>query len=221
MDYKDQLYSMIYNQFRNNIINTSYINMTEEEFYDKLLNNNYIKDEAFYSFILLRKYLSETQFVKTYDEIVDIVNIKDRDLRIKYNGLFKDERLASILNKEIKEKILKEDENYKYFNSNNVYGKNDKIDTIDKIDYILTIKQENNDLLAVNLLDKFYEYNIPFQFQLSKNSNEIVLKVDNKHLDIYLCIFDDLLIKTYMIEKLEQEKKDNNIFQFIKSKFRK
>ena len=87
MNDKDLLYSTIFNIFRENVINLSYINMSEDEYLDKLLDET-SKDEEFTSFCLLRKYLKETKPVETYDEVIDIANVNNQELRNKYGNIF-------------------------------------------------------------------------------------------------------------------------------------
>ena len=162
---KDILYSTIFNLFRENVINLSYINMNNDEYLDRLLEETNNKDEEFTSFCLLRKYLTEIKPVDTYEEIIDILNINDVELRNKYSNIFTNEYLSKILNKTVKDKLLKEDNKYLYFDSKNIYGKNENIKSIEKADYIITIDPDKYNL-APALVSILNNYNIPYKFKI-------------------------------------------------------
>ena len=215
---KDILYSTIFNLFRENVINLSYINMNNDEYLDRLLEETNNKDEEFTSFCLLRKYLTETKPVDTYEEIIDILNINALELRNKYSNIFTNEYLSKILNKTVKDKLLKEDNKYLYFDSKNIYGKNENIKSIEKADYIITIDPDKYNL-APALVSILNNYNIPYKFKISKESNLIVLEIDNNNIDMYRTILEELRIRTIMIEQVIQENK-NKPFQFIKNRFK-
>ena len=216
MDRKDMLYSLIFNKYRDNIIDASYINMNVECFLDTLLDNN-SKKESLLNFSLIRKYLLETNPVDTYQEIIDIININDIDLRRKYNTVFSDGYLKDKLEKEIKYKLLKEDNSYSYFDSKKVYGANDKIDKIEKIDYQINIETYDNEDFALHLIEICHNNNIPYLFQLSKNNKSIILKTDEKKLNIFKEYINKYKEnnKEVNIIKLKKEPKKNT-FQFIK-----
>ena len=221
MEHKDTLYSVIFNKFRENVINTSYINMTQDEYYDKLLDEYIDKKDDLLSFSLLRKYLSETKPVCTYNQILDIVNINDTNLKIKYNSLFKDELLSKILKESIQDKLLKEDDNYLYFNSKYVYGNNKSVDAIEEenVEYIITIKLDSIEDLAIYFITACNYMKYPYLFEISKNDNTMIIKSDKRYIELYKVFFEKMNIRTMMIEKIIKERK--NPLQVIKSRFKK
>ena len=219
MKTKDKIYSLLFNEYRKNIINTSFINMNLEEYLDFLSDPSLFKDKDFMSYCILRKYLKDTQEVSTYNEILDIINIKNKELKKKYDNLLSEGVLDKLLNNEIKEKILKEDEEYSYFDSKNIFGEHKKIE---ETDYRIIIKTEDKEKILLELLETFNSYNIPFLFKVSKEENSIILDVDNKNLNVYRIIIDNMPVEKPMTYYLEEKKKEKmKPLQFIKKRLMK
>lgn len=219
MKTKDKIYSLLFNEYRKNIINTSFINMNLEEYLDYLSDPSLFKDKDFMSYCILRKYLKDTQEVSTYNEILDIINIKNKELKKKYDNLLSEGVLDKLLNNEIKEKILKEDEEYSYFDSKNILGKHKKIE---ETDCIIHIKSEEKERITLELLKTFNNYNIPYLFKVSKEDGHIILDIDNKNLNVYRIIIDNMPVEKPMTYYLEEKKKEKmKPLQFIKKRVMK
>ena len=219
MKRKDEIYSLLFNEYRKNIINTSFINMNLEEYLDFLSDPSLFKDKDFMSYCILRKYLKDTDEVSTYDEILDIVNINNKELKRKYDNLLSEGVLDKLLNNEIKDKILKEDDGFSYFDSKNIFGEHKKIEDID---FRIHIKTEDKEKILLELLKTFNSYNIPYLFKVSKEENSIILDVDNKNINIYRLIIDNMLVEKSMTYFIEEKKKEKiKPLQFIKKRLRK
>jgi len=226
METKDILYSMIYNEFRKNIINTSYINMSNEEYTELLLNKENSKvSKEFLDFCLLRNYLRETKPVNTYDEIIDIVNINDSYLEAKYNKVFSNNHLKEKLKTEINNKILKHDDNYSYFDSRYVYGLNKYRSNLNDIKFIIDINLDSNvEETAIRFILKCADNNIPYLFKLS-NDNHIIIESDKENIDNYKNILFEIIdnedLIDFNVNNIEKEEPKSEKFNFVKTKFRK
>ena len=227
MDSKDMLYALIFNKYRENIIDTSYINMTIDSYLDKILDKTTERREDLLYYGLIRKYLMETKPVDTYQEIIDIIQVSDPQLKRKYSTIFEAGYLEDKLEKKIKTKLLKEDSLYSYFDSRKVYGENDKIAKIENIDYLINLETYDNYYFALQLVQICQFNNIPYLFQLSKNNKVVIIKTDEEHLNIYNEIIktQEDNIKEINITKLKKEKVEEQEtkkpFQFIKRLIKK
>ena len=193
--YVDQLYSMIFNNARENYLNGSFINLTEKEFSearDKMLESR-IASKDFFHFITVRGYLREIGKLSSKSAIEKALSVSNTYLFEKYfKDIFSYDEVKNILGR-----IISNDNEWQIIDSRNETGTNKRIKELSEIKHRLYLNLANCDIhrFANYFIVKCQEQKIPYSFKIAKDTSRddsIILFSDDELLDSYLNVLEQI-----------------------------